>query len=377
MDFSYSDEQQMLQDSVQKFVQNRYDFETRRKILESDKGYSEQYWRQFAGLGWLTVAFAEEDGGFGGRAVDLMVIMEELGKAVVVEPLINTTVLGGGMIGELGNAGQKQSVLEPVMRGELQLACAYAEAGSRYNLASVRTTARRDGEHYILDGKKIVVLNGPHADKLVVVARTDGEERDSSGVTALIVDAGAEGVSRNNYRLVDGQSASEIRFDSVCVPLANRLGEEGEALPALERAVDRASLAICSEALGALDSLLWKTVEYSRTRKQFGTAIGTFQALQHRMVDMFIECQMARSIVIRAAMRLDSQASDTDKQKAVSAAKSRVGKAARRVGQEAVQLHGGIAMTDELDVGHLFKRVTAIEKQFGSTDHHLRRYAAL
>ncbi len=376
MDFSYSDEQRMLQDSVCKFVQNHYDFETRRRILDNPQGFSDEYWRRFAELGWLTVAFPEDDGGFGGRAVDLMVIMEEMGRAMVLEPLLASTVLGGGLVSELADEARKRSLLEPLMQGELQLACAHAEAASRYNPASVATRARLDGRDYIIDGAKIAVLNGPAADRFVVIARTDGDMLDRSGVSALIVDAGHDGLKRKNYRTVDGQAAADIRLDAVRVPVADCLGEPGQALTALEKTLDRATLGVCAEALGALDSLLWKTVEYSKTRKQFGTAIGTFQALQHRMAEMFIECQMARSIVIMAAMELDSQAPPAAKRKAVAAAKSRVGKAARRVGQEAVQLHGGIGMTDELDVGHLFKRLTAIEKSFGSTDEHLRRYAA-
>lgn len=377
MDFSYSDEQQMLQDSVRKFVYNQYDFDTRKEILASDKGYSEKNWSLFAELGWLTVPFAEEDGGFGARATDLMVMMEEFGKGMVVEPYVPTAVISGTLISELGNAEQKEALIGAIMAGSLQLAAAYAEADSRYNLACVGARAEKQGDAYVLNGAKIVVLNGAEADRLLVVARTAGLDTDADGISVLLVDAGAEGVHRKGYTNVDGHRAAEIRFTNVKVPASDLLGAEGTALPALEKVIDLAALAICAEAVGAMDSLLTKTVEYSKTRKQFGTAIGTFQALQHRMAEMFIECQLARSVVIMAAMKLDSKETAAEKQKAVSAAKSRVGKAMRRVGQEAVQIHGGIGCTDELDVGHLFKRTTTSENLFGNSDYHALRYARL
>ncbi|MEX2333201.1 MAG: acyl-CoA dehydrogenase [Pseudohongiella sp.] len=377
MDFSYSDEQQMLQDSVQKFVKGQYDFDTRKKLIESDKGFSEDYWNLFAELGWLTVPFREEDGGFGGSAVDLMVVMEEFGKGMVVEPFLATAVLSGGLISELGSDAQKQAMLGAIMEGKLQLATAFAEADSRYNLASVATTARKDGVGYVISGDKVVVFNGPAADKLLVVARTSGEKFDRDGISVFVVDATASGLSKRAYTAVDGHRAAEIHLQDVKVADDALLGTEGKALAALEAVVDRAALAVSAEAVGALASLLQKTVEYTKTRKQFGVAIGTFQALQHRMAEMFVECELARSIVIMAAMKLDSAASATDKARMVAAAKSRVGRAMRKVGQEAVQIHGGIAITDELDVGHFFKRVTTIEHQFGDTDYQTMRYATL
>lgn len=377
MDFSYSDEQQMLQDSVQKFVHSQYDFDTRRKFIESDKGFSDENWNLFAELGWLTVPFREEDGGFGGSAVDLMVVMEEFGKGLVVEPFVPTAVISGGLISELGSAEQKESLISSIMEGGLQLATAYAEADSRYNLASVGTTASKNGDTYTLNGDKIVVLNGPAADKILVVARTSGEKLDRDGISVFLVDAGSEGLTTRNYANVDGHRAAEVHLSNVQVGADALLGAEGQALAALEKVIDRAAVAVSAEAVGAMDSLLKKTVEYAKTRKQFGVAIGTFQALQHRMSEMFIECQLARSIVIMAAMTLDGNGSDAEKAKAVSAAKSRVGRAMRKVGQEAVQIHGGIGVTDELDVGHFFKRVTTIENLFGNTDYHTLRYAGL
>jgi alkylation response protein AidB-like acyl-CoA dehydrogenase len=377
VDFSYSEEQQMLQDSVQKFVYSQYDFDTRKKVIGSDKGFSDEYWSLFAELGWLTVPFREEDGGFGGSAVDLMVMMEEFGKGMVVEPFLPTTVISGGLIGDLGNAQQKETLLASIMDGSLQLATAYAEADSRYNLASVGTTARKDGDGYLINGDKVLVLNGPAADKILVVARTSGDKLDREGVSVFIVDGATSGLSRRVYTAVDGHRAAEVHLKGVRVSAEALLGEEGNALAALERAVDRATLAVCAEAVGAMGCLLKKTVEYTKTRKQFGVAIGTFQALQHRMSEMFIECELARSIVIMAAMKLDSSATDAEKAKAVAAAKSRIGRAMRKVGQESVQLHGGIAVTNELDVGHYFKRVTTIENLFGNTDYHTLRFMTL
>lgn len=367
----------MLQESVQKFVQKSYDFDTRNKILASAKGYSEDNWKLFAELGWLTVPFQEEDGGFGGSAVDLAVMMEEFGKAMLVEPFIATAVLAGGLVSEQGDAKQKAGLLPKIMGGELQLACAYAEAGSRYNLANIKTAAKLEGDSVVLNGAKTAVLNGANADLLLVVARDSGAATEREGVSVYLVESASAGVSIQSFANVDGKQSAELTLKDVSVPVSARLGEAGTALAALERVIDRATLAVSAEAVGAMESLLQKTVEYSKTRKQFGTAIGTFQALQHRMADMFIECQLARSIVIMAAMKLDSGEDATEKTKAVSAAKSRIGKAIRKVGQEAIQIHGGIGMTEELDVGHLFKLVTADEIMFGNTDFHTERFASL
>lgn len=377
MDFTYSEEQQMLQESVQKFVARSYDFDSRKKILAEPRGYSEDNWRLFAELGWLTVPFAEADGGFGGRAVDLMVVMEEFGRAMVVEPFVPTAVLSGHLLAALGSDADKADLLPRVMGGELQLACAFSETLSRYTLATVGTQAVATSGGLTVSGEKISVLNGAQADELLVVVRESGAVTDPDGISVLRIPGDAPGVHRLGYVNVDGHPAARIRLENVVVDAERRLGAAGAALPALTAAVDFATLAVAAEAVGALDTLLRKTVEYSRTRQQFGTPIGTFQALQHRMADMFIECQLARSIVMMAAMTWDGTGSDAAKSKAVSAAKSRVGKAIRTVGQEAVQLHGGIGITHELDVAHLFKRVTAIESLFGNTDHHTARFAAL
>ncbi len=377
MDFSYTEVQQMLQDQVQKFVQKSYDFDSRNAIVASEKGYSAEHWQLFAELGWLAVPFTEEDGGLGGSAVDLMVIMEEFGKANLVEPYVASAVLSGSLVAQLAEGDRKEALLAELIGGESLLACAFAEPGSRFNLASVTTTATSAGDDITLNGVKTTVENAPNADKFVVIARESGERFDPQGISAILVDASTAGVTLRSYATVDGKRAAEVSFDNVVVSASARLGAAGEALPALQSAVDRATLAVSAEAVGALEALLQKTVEYSKTRKQFGTAIGTFQALQHRMADMFVQCQLARSIVIMAAMSLDSGDSDQQKTKAVSAAKSRVGKAIKLVGQEAIQIHGGIGMTEELDVGHLFKRVTALDVLYGDEEFHLQRFASL
>ena len=377
MDFSYTEVQQMLQDQVQKFVQKSYDFDSRNAIVASEKGYSAEHWQLFAELGWLAVPFTEEDGGLGGSAVDLMVIMEEFGKANLVEPYVASAVLSGSLVAQLAEGDRKEALLAELIGGESLFACAFAEPGSRFNLASVTTTATSAGDDITLNGVKTTVENAPNADKFVVIARESGERFDPQGISAFLVDASTEGVTLRSYATVDGKRAAEVSFDNVVVSASARLGAAGEALPALQSAVDRATLAVSAEAVGALEALLQKTVEYSKTRKQFGTAIGTFQALQHRMADMFVQCQLARSIVIMAAMSLDSGDSDQQKTKAVSAAKSRVGKAIKLVGQEAIQIHGGIGMTEELDVGHLFKRVTALDVLYGDEEFHLQRFTSL
>lgn len=375
MDFTYTEVQQMLQDQVQKFVQKSYDFDTRNSIMESEAGYSKEFWQLFAELGWLAVPFTEEDGGLGGSAVDLMVMMEEFGKANLVEPYTSTAVLCGTLIAKLAEGDHKQSLIEQIIGGEIQLACAYIEPQSRFNLNNVETTAASDGDAVLLSGKKIGVLNGESADQFIVIARESGDSLDIDGISAFLVAADADGLSQRSFATVDGKRAAEIDFNNV--PVIARIGQAGHAAEALQAAVDRATVGICAEAVGALESLLHRTVEYSKTRKQFGTPIGTFQALQHRMADMFIECQLARSVVMMAAMSLDSQDDAEEKTKAVSAAKSRIGKAIKAVGQEAIQIHGGIGMTEELDVGHYFKRVTALDIQFGDGEYHTERYASL
>ncbi|GAA6134692.1 pimeloyl-CoA dehydrogenase small subunit [Oceaniserpentilla sp. 4NH20-0058] len=375
MDFSLSDEQQMLQDSIARFVQNDYDFDSRCKAMKSEDGYNLDHWKLFAELGWLMVPFTEEDGGLGGNATDLMIVMEELGKGIVIEPFLATAVIGGGLISKAGNAEQKETLIGAIMDGSLQLAFAYTEPTSRYALSNVATSAQKNENGYIINGHKAVVLNGGIADKIIVSARTSGEQTDSAGISLFIVDANAAGVSVNSYRTQDGFRAAEVHFDNVQVSNEQLLGNENQALEVIEFVLDRATLAICAEAVGAMESSITKTVEYTKTRVQFGAPIAKFQALQHRMADMFIEHQQAKSIVLMAAMKLDQ--AEQDASKSVAAMKSLVGRASRKVGQESIQIHGGIGVTDELDVGHYFKRMTMIEILFGNSDYQTQRFAAL
>ena len=275
MDFSYSEVQLMLQDSVQKFVQKSYDHDARTKIVDSEDGYSKENWQLFAELGWLAVPFTEEDGGFGGSAVDLIVMMEEFGKANLVEPFTATAVLGGGLIAELAGGTRKTELIEQVVTGSLQLACAYAESGSRFNLGKVTTTAANEGNNIVINGNKIAVLNASNADKILLVAREYGADTDAEGISIFLVDTNAEGLAITPFTTFDGKKSSEVLFENVRVPESARLGSSGQALDALQKIVDRATVGVSAEAVGALESLLKKTVEYSKTRKQFGTVIGT------------------------------------------------------------------------------------------------------
>jgi alkylation response protein AidB-like acyl-CoA dehydrogenase len=375
MDFSLSDEQQMLQDSIARFVKNDYDFDSRCKAMRSELGYNADHWKLFAELGWLMVPFTEEEGGLGGSAADLMIVMEELGKGIVIEPFIATAIIGGGLISKAGNAQQKESLIGSIMDGSLQLAFAYAEPTSRYVLSNVATSAEKNDNGFSINGHKAVVLNGGIANKIIVSARTSGQQTDKDGISLFIVDSDTAGVEIKSYRTQDGGRAAEVRFNNVQVSHEQLLGSKGKSLPIIESVLDRATLAVCAEAVGAMESATTKTVEYTKTRVQFGVPIAKFQALQHRMADMFIEQQQAKSIVLMAAMKLDQ--AEEDSSKAVAAMKSLVGRASRKVGQESIQIHGGIGVTDELDVGHYFKRMTMIEILFGNSDFQTQKFAAL
>lgn len=371
MDLSLSTEQQLVKDSVDKFVANDYGFEARRAQVAAEPGYSEAHWRQFAQLGWLGAAFPESEGGFGGGAVDLMAILEGFGRGLVIEPYQSGVVLAGGLLAALGDDVQKARWLGPLMAGELQLALAFAEPQARYHAANIATRADRHGDVYRLCGRKIVVQNAPCADLLLVAARTGGDNPGREGISVFALPTAGVGIRRRDYVTVDGFRAADIDFDGALA--IELIGPEGEAGQSLERALERACFGLCAEAVGAMDALLQKTLDYTRTREQFGQSLASFQALQHRLADMYMELEQARSIVLMAALALDAGGDRVVE--AVSAAKARVGQAARLVGQEAVQLHGGMGVTDELDVGHYFKRLTAIEALYGNTDEHLARYA--
>ena len=377
MDFSFSAEQTLLQDSIEKFIQNDYAFEARQKIVKEELGYSASHWQTFAELGWLGVPFDEADGGFGGSAIEAIIMMESFGKGLVVEPYVATVVMAGGALRVAATAAQKERYLVGVIDGSTQGALAYAEPQGRFNLADLTTqAAAADSGGWVLNGYKAVVLNGPSADFLIVSARTSGDQRDVDGVSLFVVPANADGISRRDYPTVDAFRASEITFDSVALPAESLLGAAGEGLGIIEQVIDEAILAVGAEAVGCMEVLYKATVEYCKTREQFGQPIGKFQVLQHRMVDMFMEHEQAKSLMFMAAMRMAEGYGDEAK-KAVSAFKVQVGKSGRFVGQSAVQLHGGMGMTEELSIGHYFKRLTMIDTLFGNVDFHLKRFGAL
>jgi len=373
MDFSFTQEQVLLRNSVQRFVQDKYSFEARKAILASEEGWRRENWKAFAELGLLAAPFAEEYGGFGGGAIEAMIIMEEFGKGLVVEPYLQTVILCGGLINIAGSKAQKAALLPQIASGDLVLAFAYAEPQGRFNLADLVTKAEKSGDGFVLNGSKAVVAAAPWADKLLVSARTSGGQRDKDGVTIFIVDKMAAGVNRRDYPTIDGQRASEISFENVRLSADAVIGQIGEGLAPLEEVMDRAIAAQCAEAVGCMRVLTDTTVEYCKTRKQFGQPIGKFQVLQHRMADMFMECEQSLSMTYMVNLKLDE--SETERMKAASAAKVQIGKSGRFVGQQAIQLHGGMGMTDELNVGHYFKRLTMIDAQFGNVDYHLKRFA--
>jgi len=374
MDFSFTEEQALLRNSVQKFVADRYDFDTRKAILKSDAGWRQDYWAQFAELGLLAAPFPEDLGGLGGSAVDTMIVMEEFGKGLVVEPYLGTVVVAGGFLRHGGTKAQQEELIAGIVGGELTAAFAFAEPQGRYNFADLTTTAKADGGDFVLNGAKSVVIGAPWASHLVVTARTSGGQRDAKGVSVFIVPKSLPGISTRDYPTVDGLRASEIVFENVKVPGSALVGEKDNGLPLIERVTDEAIAALCAEAMGAMKVLTDMTVDYSKTRKQFGVPIGKFQVLQHRMVDMFMEYEQAVSMTYMVTLKLDG--TPAERAKAASAAKVQIGKGGRVVGQSAVQIHGGMGMTDELAVGHYFKRLTMIDTMFGNVDHHLKRFAA-
>ena len=376
MDFSFSDEQTLLQESVSRFIANDYGFDARQKNSRSDDGYSAENWKTFADLGWLGVPFDEANGGFGGGAVEIMLMMEQFGKGLVVEPYLATIVACGAALNCGGSVDQKTKYVPQIIDGSKLCALAFAEPQGRFNLADLVTAAAPGSEKYVLNGYKAVVINGPNADFFVVSARTSGGQRDSEGISLFIVPSDAPGLSRRDYPTVDGQRACELTLDQVEVSAENLLGREGEGLSLLDQVVDFATIAVGAEAVGCMEVLYKDTVEYCKNREQFGQPIGKFQVLQHRMVDMFMEHEQAKSLMFMAAMRWDEGYGQVA-QKAVSAFKVQVGKSGKFVGQNAVQLHGGMGMTDELNVGHYFKRLTIIDTMFGNVDHHLKRFGSL
>jgi len=376
MDLSYSDEQKQIKEGVERFVREQYAFETRRKIAASEKGWLPENWAKFAELGWLGMSFSEADGGFGGGAIETMIAMEAFGSGLVLEPYLPTVVMGGGLLAAGGSAAQKEALLAPMIGGEKQFAVAYVEKQARFNLADVAVTAKKDGAGYSISGHKGVVYNAASADTIFVTARTSGGQRDEKGITVFAVDAKAQGITRRDYPTQDALRASELTFDNVKVGADAVVGKVDDGYALFEGVVDRAIVGLCAEAVGCMDAINKATLEYIKTRKQFGVPIGKFQVLQHRMVDCFTNAQEARSMTLMAALKIDD-ADATVRKKAASGAKVQIGKSGKFCGQSAVQMHGGMGVTDELSVSHYFKRLTMIETLFGNQQHHLTRYANL
>ena len=375
MNFDLSEEQTMLVDSINKFLLNNYDFETRRQLASSDLGYSADNWKTFAELGWLGVPIDEQYGGFGGSALDVMLMMEAFGRALVLEPYLATVMLGGRLIELLGSESQKQSLLPALVQGQLQLALAYDEYGARGNPAWVATQAEKSARGFRLSGEKVMVLNGHSADQLLVTARTSGTLAQSGGISVFLVNPNQAGVDVIPYITTDGSHAANIRFDSVDLDRDSLMGEVGQSYSSLTTVLDQATLGLGAEAVGAMEKLYKTTVEYCKTRKQFSVPIGSFQVLQHRMVEMFMRHELTQSTMYMAGLR--NLEGGNVAARAVSAFKVQVGKAGRYIGQQAIQLHGGMGMTDELDVGYYFKRLTAIDALMGNTDYHLTRFGRL
>lgn len=373
MHFNLSEEQAMLQASTARFIDQQYPFEVRQNDVMLPEGFNQDTWAKFAELGWLSVPISEAGGGFGGNAADTMVLMEELGKGLVASPYIATVMLFGSLIDLGAPEALKQSLLEPLIAGQLQGAFAYQERQSRYNLADIKTAATRKGENYVLNGEKTLVMNGAAADQLVVAARTSGEQFDTTGISLFVIDANAPSIHKTPYRLMDGQRVANIRFDNLSVAASQLMGEEGNGYSLIKNVVNSTILALSAEALGIMNRLTETTQEYTKARKQFGAPISSFQVLQHRMVDMFMACEQTRSLLYRAVCSSET----TDADRSLHALKYMIGRNGRMIGNEAIQLHGGMGITDELDVGHYVKRLMVINTLFGDADHHQQQLARI
>jgi len=371
VDLSFSEEQQLLKESVARFVQDHCGMEQRRRLRASPEGFDRETWRAFAELGWLALPFSSNYGGLDGSPIDVMVLMEQFGRGLVAEPYLVNVVICGGLLAA-GSPAQAERHVPPLLGGETQWALGFAETGSRYDLAAIATTARPEGDGFVLQGHKLAVLNAHIADTLIVTARTTEDASQGQGPSLFIVDAAADGVAREPLALVDGTRGAHLRLDQVRVGPDALLGQPGAALEPLETVVAHASVAMGAEALGAMEALLEQTVSYAKTRVQFGQPIGSFQALQHRMADMYLHCQNLRSLLYYAAIALAEGREDA--RRAASALKVKLGESGRFVAQQAVQLHGGIGMTDELAISHYFKRLLLLNTLFGDAEHHLDRY---
>lgn len=375
MDFALTEEQELLRHSVQRLFADHYAFEARKRYALEPGGFSREQWGRYAELGLLGLPFAEEYGGSAGGPVETMIVMEEVGRALALEPYLATIVLAGGLLRLGGSKAQFADLIPKIAGGDLMLAFAHSERQSRYDLADVAATARREGTGYVLDGAKSLVLHGDSAGKFIVSARLAGGQRDRDGLALFVVDAAAKGVSTRGYATVDGLRAAEVTLAGVRVDAAAAVGEPGKAFPLIERVVDTAIAALAAEAVGAMAAMHEQTVDYMKTRKQFGVTIGSFQALQHRAAEMLVALEQARSMAMLATM-MAAEENERERRQAIAAAKVQIGRSGRTVGQGAIQIHGGIGMTMEAKVGHYFKRVTTIDATFGDADYHLGVLAA-
>ncbi len=376
MDFNLTKEQQMLSEVVQRFVAKEYTFATRRGILRSADGWSREVWSKLAEMGLLSLQVPEEHGGMGSSSIEMLLTMNALGRGLLLEPYLPSAILATALIRDLGSRTQKEALLPSLAAGERIAVPAHVEHGSRYDLSRIATSAVRKGDGFVLSGRKTVVLHAAAADLLLVSARTAGNAEDEAGISLFAVERDATGVSLQSYPTLDGQRGADVTLCDAHVSREALLGPEGGAFPAISAAWDLGIAALCAEAVGALEAIFQATVDYAKTRKQFDVPIGHFQALQHRMAEMLIHIEQAKSMSYLAAMRC-TERDATVRGRAISAAKVLIGQACRRVGQEAVQLHGGMGVTDELSVSHYFKRLTAIELSLGDTEHHLERFARI
>ena len=375
MDFELSDEQRLLQDSVSRLMADRYSFEQRKGYLKSPEGFSAALWSQYAELGLLGLPFAEEYGGFGGGAQEIMLVMQAFGRALVLEPYLATVVLGGAALRHAGNDDQKAAILPAITEGSMKLAFAHAERQARYDLTDVLTTAKRSGGGWVLDGSKSVVVHGEAADKLVLSARTSGDRYDEDGITVFLVDATAAGLARRGYATRDEQRAADIALSGVAVGDADVLGEVGQGLAIVQRVVEAGIAATAAECVGAMETMHGMTLEYSKTREQFGKPIGSYQVVQHRLADMFMTMEQGRSMAMLATMMVDHPDA-AERARKIAMAKVGVGQAGRYVSQSTIQMHGGIGMTEEYAAGHYFRRCMAIERLFGDPAYYLQKLAA-
>lgn len=372
MNFDLTGEQRMLQDSLRRFLANEYTFDKRREYINSGKSTDDGIWSAFAEMGLLAYTFPEENDGLGGNAIDTMLVMESFGRALVTEPYLATVVLAGGLIRDNGSDAQKAAILPAIASGEKRMAFAHYEQGARYNLSYVNTSAKSEGNGYVLNGSKAAVIHGYQAHQLIASARTSGNTRDENGLSLFLVDAGADGVTIRDFPAHDGFRTAEVTLNNVKVGVDALVGAADQAFAAVEKVIDQGTAALCAEAVGAMDAMVEATVEYTQTRKQFGVPIARFQVLQHRMADMFIQAQQGRSMAIVAAAYADSDDREA-RREAISQAKLLIGQGARLVGQAGVQLHGGMGVTDEMWASHLFKRLTLVNLLFGDSDYHLAK----